>query len=270
MPRNQTTAVAVGIGAAAAAALAIYVYWFFYKKGKSGHQQPPFSSDELRRARLEYLERNTILVSRRQSGSTDVLDQPRDLTLSSPGSEEQSMVPGNDASISDASHDDTGVSLRCSLSLSTSESRPGSSAYSRLSSQIGRSPTSPARAYFSKRRDSVVATQNTINSFHSRYIGSTHPPIGDPSFDDKSGAPVINPIKTLDDVLRWCPGFDEFAIAWRLLRHRHIATSLNAGGKRAQLVACHDMMGGYLDDRLCQGSRDGEPAFYLPYWDMVC
>ena len=52
-----------------------------------------------------------------------------------------------------------------------------------------------------------------------------------------------------------------------------------SGGQRAtrpQLLVCHDMMGGYLDDRLPQGSTPGgdddvrpAPAYRLYHWEMI-
>ena len=66
------------------------------------------------------------------------------------------------------------------------------------------------------------------------------------TFDPESGAPVAHPLKTLETVLAWRPGFDEFNVAKEPLV---VSEALPVCTNQAKTLVCHDMRGGYIEDR---------------------
>ena len=58
--------------------------------------------------------------------------------------------------------------------------------------------------------------------------------------------PVTKPLSSLEELRRWNMGFDEFNVSTQALRR----TSTIEAGKRPRTLVCHDMKGGYLEDRL--------------------
>ncbi|XP_057311525.1 cytosolic endo-beta-N-acetylglucosaminidase-like isoform X2 [Hydractinia symbiolongicarpus] len=73
--------------------------------------------------------------------------------------------------------------------------------------------------------------------------------------------PVIEPISSLEKLLTWIPGYEEFAVARISIR------SVQNDGKPKTLV-CHDMKGGYLEDRFCQGYQS-DKCYHLHYWNLI-
>ena len=57
--------------------------------------------------------------------------------------------------------------------------------------------------------------------------------------------PVITPLRTLESVLEWAPGYDDLCISRVPLRQR-------SNHDNQKLLVCHDMMGGYTGDRYVQ------------------
>ncbi len=63
-------------------------------------------------------------------------------------------------------------------------------------------------------------------------------------FDPETGAPVSRPLKTLEEVLSWRQGFDFFNVATVPLTEH-----CRKMEKRPRTLVCHDMKGGYIEDR---------------------
>ncbi|XP_065180787.1 uncharacterized protein LOC135811474 [Sycon ciliatum] len=294
---NSQTSVA--IVTAAAAVLGLYAIWYWSKdrpRRRRSHERPRKTSQEIRQARLEYLERHGQVIPQSSAASDAAAENSTQQTIEDNEGEsiadaavsnglantsskstsvpEERTVSGRKASLASLP-----VERARSMPIQTPSSSDSSAGGGGGSSRGSRTPTSPARAMFFKRQNSVVATQSNPNHFHSRYLYAPHPPIADPSFDDETGSPVINPVRTAEGILKWCPGFDEFSVAWCALQRRSVVRcNAEAEGElqvqeqpRARLVACHDMMGGYLEDRLCQGasSTHGAPQFHLKHWNMI-
>ncbi|XP_052263181.1 cytosolic endo-beta-N-acetylglucosaminidase-like isoform X2 [Dreissena polymorpha] len=73
--------------------------------------------------------------------------------------------------------------------------------------------------------------------------------------------PQCRPLFDLDEVLSWKPDKDPFCVAGISRRPRKILDN-------PKILVCHDMHGGYLEDRLVQGcGRPGSYRFY--HWQII-
>ncbi|XP_037384900.1 cytosolic endo-beta-N-acetylglucosaminidase-like [Talpa occidentalis] len=84
-------------------------------------------------------------------------------------------------------------------------------------------------------------------------------------YDKDTGRPVSFYLSSLEELLAWTPTTaDSFNVASRPLESRQPPLS----SQRPRTLLCHDMMGGYLDDRFIQGSPAAKPySFY--HWQYI-
>lgn len=78
-------------------------------------------------------------------------------------------------------------------------------------------------------------------------MNGTSQVVEDSGFDPETGAPVSRPLKTLEELLSWRQGFDFFNVATVPLTEQNRTIE-----KRPRTLVCHDMKGGYIEDRSVQ------------------
>ncbi|KAH9498897.1 hypothetical protein Btru_004974 [Bulinus truncatus] len=90
---------------------------------------------------------------------------------------------------------------------------------------------------------------------------------------DESGNVISEPFDSLIEVLQWNPESFSFNKSVLLQEQKMVVSndSLIKGiepTSRPQMLVCHDMCGGYLDDRFCQGCNSVSPyRFY--HWQLI-
>ncbi|XP_045381102.1 cytosolic endo-beta-N-acetylglucosaminidase isoform X2 [Lemur catta] len=84
-------------------------------------------------------------------------------------------------------------------------------------------------------------------------------------YDKDTTTPTSFYLSSLEELLAWAPNMDDgFNVALEPLEHRQPPLS----SQRPRTLLCHDMMGGYLDDRFIQGTAVQNPySFY--HWQYI-
>ncbi|KAG7669540.1 hypothetical protein KSW81_007693 [Nannochloris sp. 'desiccata'] len=75
--------------------------------------------------------------------------------------------------------------------------------------------------------------------------------------------PEIRPLTTVEHLLSWSPSIEEARYCCSIPLPKHRDGGLCAD--RPRMLCCHDMRGGYLEDRLLQGGGDAEGYFFRHY-----
>ncbi|XP_064126696.1 cytosolic endo-beta-N-acetylglucosaminidase isoform X1 [Loxodonta africana] len=90
-------------------------------------------------------------------------------------------------------------------------------------------------------------------------------PLPDRYYDKDTTSPISFYLSSLEELLAWTPSVDDgFNVALEPLVCRQPPLS----SRRPRTLLCHDMMGGYLDDRFIQGSTVPSPySFY--HWQYI-
>ncbi|XP_064622409.1 cytosolic endo-beta-N-acetylglucosaminidase-like [Lineus longissimus] len=83
-------------------------------------------------------------------------------------------------------------------------------------------------------------------------------------YDQETGEPVCQPLKTLEKLLQWTPNKD--TEHGKAVVHLQTCTPKQPNSPRTTL--CHDMKGGYLEDRFVNGVQQADPyRFY--HWQYI-
>ena len=72
-------------------------------------------------------------------------------------------------------------------------------------------------------------------------------------FSSPDDPPAASPLDSLEAVLSWSPGADDFCVPVVPLKEDNGGGGLLDDPTAPKLIVCHDMMGGYKKDRFVQG-----------------
>ncbi|XP_033125700.1 cytosolic endo-beta-N-acetylglucosaminidase-like [Anneissia japonica] len=84
-----------------------------------------------------------------------------------------------------------------------------------------------------------------------------------PGYEPKTSEPIARPLSNMDEVLLWKPGEDEFNVASEVLARR-----TESSVPKPKTLVCHDMMGGYVDDRFVQGVAKND-CYRFYHWQYI-
>ncbi|XP_008847885.1 cytosolic endo-beta-N-acetylglucosaminidase isoform X2 [Nannospalax galili] len=143
----------------------------------------------------------------------------------------------------------------------------------RAASQRRGPPTTQARAQEERerrpgrRRGRRIKEDREEEAVFREVVNFTPDPLPARYYDRETSRPISFYLSSLEELLAWTPLMEDgFNVALQPLEQRQPPLSSH----RPRTLLCHDMMGGYLDDRFIQGSAVRDPyAFYhWPYVDV--
>ncbi|XP_033631181.1 cytosolic endo-beta-N-acetylglucosaminidase-like [Asterias rubens] len=104
-----------------------------------------------------------------------------------------------------------------------------------------------------------------ITEFNTKVQVAEKPLQLDGKYEPITSEPICRPLRTLDEVLSWEPEEKAFNVPIAQLASRAEPTK-----PRPRTLICHDMMGGYIDDRFVQGVPKTESYrfYHWQYLDM--
>ena len=111
------------------------------------------------------------------------------------------------------------------------------------------------------RRASMLITPVKQKVIHYKYSSLPSTKLPTEGYDD-CGHPIIQPIKSIYKLFSWLPGFDAFNVATVPLRRR------SNSNPSARIMVCHDMMGGYTQDKYPQGAN-ATSDYHFYHWHLI-
>lgn len=99
------------------------------------------------------------------------------------------------------------------------------------------------------------------NDFKSKVKVTDYPDLGN-HYEPKTSEPITQPLKNLDELLLWQPD-DSFNVSISPL-----ATPTTPSEPRPMTLVCHDMKGGYIEDRFVQGVPVST-AYRFYHWQYI-
>jgi endo-beta-N-acetylglucosaminidase D len=79
-------------------------------------------------------------------------------------------------------------------------------------------------------------------------------------------APQIQPLTTIEELLSWTPSVEEARYCCSIPLPKRRDGGLRAD--RPRMLCCHDMRGGYLEDRFLQGGGDAG-GYFFRHWEKI-
>lgn len=129
------------------------------------------------------------------------------------------------------------------------------------SSSSGGAPLTRTETRYSA--DGASSTHSTRISFHTIPLINADTCLRDSKFDVATSLPIVQPLKTVANVYEWLPGFDNLSVASVPLR-----SVKKEIPQKPRTLVCHDMGGGYTEDRFIQGYKSMN-CYRIHHWNFI-